>query len=107
MRGERADYGVVLVRDRIVDQQADADAAIGGFAQRREQELARIIPAEEEVLRVDRPLRVAFNDFARTNVTAGEIEELHRDVNAVMARNAELEVELATLRRLIEEQQSK
>ncbi len=50
-----------------------------------------------------RALRAAFNDFARTNVTAGEIEALHADVNAVQARNAELEVELATLRRLVEQ----
>lgn len=45
-----------------------------------------------------RALCAAFNDFAR-----GEIEALHNDVNAVQARNAELEIELATLRRVIEE----
>jgi uncharacterized protein involved in exopolysaccharide biosynthesis len=28
-----------------------------------------------------RALKAAFNDFARTNVTAGEIEALHADVN--------------------------
>src|SRR4029453_12690972 len=57
MRGERADYRVVLVRDRIVDQQAAADAAVGRFAPRREQKLARGDLAEVEVLRGERALR--------------------------------------------------
>jgi hypothetical protein len=30
-------------------------------------------------------LRAAFNDFALTNTTAGEIEALHQDVNRVQA----------------------
>jgi ubiquinone biosynthesis protein UbiJ len=49
-----------------------------------------------------RALKAAFNDFARTNVTAGEIEALHADVNRVMAENAALEARLATLERLNE-----
>jgi ubiquinone biosynthesis protein UbiJ len=52
-----------------------------------------------------RALRAAFNDFARTNVTAGEIEALHADVNRVQAENAELAVRLATLERLMQEGQ--
>ena len=52
-----------------------------------------------------RALRAAFNDFARTNVTAGEIEALHADVNRVQAENAELEARLATVERRIEELQ--
>lgn len=50
-----------------------------------------------------RELRAAFNDFARTNVTAGEIEALHADVNRVQAENATLEARLATVERLIAE----
>ena len=51
-----------------------------------------------------RGLRAAFNDFARTNVTVGEIEALHTDVNRVQAENAELAARLATLERLMREQ---
>ncbi len=54
-----------------------------------------------------RALRAAFNDFARTNVTAGEIEALHVDVNRVQAENAELQRRLATVERLLEEVQSR
>ena len=53
-----------------------------------------------------RALRAAFNDFARTNVTAGEIEALHADVNRVQAENAELQTRLATVERRLEELQS-
>lgn len=52
-----------------------------------------------------RALRAAFNDFARTNVTAGEIEALHADVNKVQAENAELQTRLATIERRLEELQ--
>jgi prefoldin subunit 5 len=48
-----------------------------------------------------RALKAAFNDFARTNVTAGEIEALHADVNRVQAENAELATRLATVERLL------
>ncbi len=50
-----------------------------------------------------RALRAAFNDFACTNVTPGEIEALHADVNRVQAENAELQTRLATVERLLEE----
>jgi hypothetical protein len=49
-----------------------------------------------------RSLRAAFNDFARTNVTAGEIEVLHADVNRVQAENGELAAKVATLERLVQ-----
>ena len=54
-----------------------------------------------------RALRAAFNDFARTNVTAGEIEALHADVNRVQAENAELQTRLATVERLLDELQGR
>jgi hypothetical protein len=50
-----------------------------------------------------RSLRAAFNDFARTNVTAGEVEALHADVNRVQAENTELATRLATVERLLNE----
>jgi hypothetical protein len=52
-----------------------------------------------------RGLKAAFNDFARTNVTTGEIEALHADVNRVLAENAELAAKVATLERLVKELQ--
>jgi len=54
-----------------------------------------------------RSLRAAFNDFARTNVTAGEIEALHADVNRVQAENFELQTRLATVERILEELQER
>lgn len=50
-------------------------------------------------------MRAAFNDFARTNVTVGEVEALHADVNPVQAENAELQARLATVERLLEQVQ--
>src|SRR6266849_1859378 len=52
-----------------------------------------------------RSLKAAFNDFALTNPTTGEIEALHSDVNRVQAENAELAVKVATLERLVRELQ--
>jgi ubiquinone biosynthesis protein UbiJ len=52
-----------------------------------------------------RPLRAAFNDFARTNVTVGEVEAFHSDVNRVQAENAELQARLAIVERLLEQLQ--
>ena len=42
---------------------------------------------------------------ARTNVTAGEVEALHANVNRVQAENAELQARLATVERLLEQLQ--
>jgi hypothetical protein len=50
-----------------------------------------------------RMLKAAFNDFALTNVTAGEIAALHQDVNAIQTKHLELETKLATLERIITE----
>jgi cob(I)alamin adenosyltransferase len=52
-----------------------------------------------------RALKAAFNDFALTNLTSGEIEALHADVNRVQAENAELAAKVATLERLVRELQ--
>lgn len=50
-----------------------------------------------------RSLRAAFNDFALTNPTAGEIQALHTDVNRVQAENAELQLRLDAAEREIRE----
>lgn len=50
-----------------------------------------------------RALRAAFNDFAATNPTAGEIQALHDDVNRVQAENAELQLRLDVAERHIRE----
>jgi Tfp pilus assembly protein PilO len=50
-----------------------------------------------------RSIKAAFNDFALTNPTKGEIEALHADVNRVQAENAEMGTRLATLERLMAE----
>jgi prefoldin subunit 5 len=62
-----------------------------------------VIARSLTVLQQDmRSLKAAFNDFARTNVTVGEIEALHADVNRVQAENTELATRLATIERLLE-----
>ena len=52
-----------------------------------------------------RSLRAAFNDFARTNVTVGEVEAFHADFNRVQAENAEVQSRPATVERLLEQLQ--
>jgi hypothetical protein len=66
--------------------------------------IGRTVTAMQQDLRA---LRAAFNDFALTNVTAGEIQALHTDVNRVQAENAELERRIATLERLLKELQDR
>lgn len=54
-----------------------------------------------------RMLKAAFNDFALTNPTSGEIQALHDDVNRVQAENTELATRLMTAERLIRELQER
>ena len=54
-----------------------------------------------------RALKAAFNDFALTNPTTGEIQALHEDVNRVQAENAELAHKVATLERLVRDLQER
>jgi hypothetical protein len=63
-----------------------------------------LIGAAIETLRQDvRMLRTAINDMARVNITAGEVEALHFDIDRVQAENMELATRLATVERLLEE----
>ncbi len=104
------------LRDRL----DDLDAKLGGLDARLVDLDAKVAPMRAQldglplinrsltVLQQDtRALRAAFNDFARTNVTAGEIEALHADVNRVQAENAELQTRLATIERLLEDVQKR
>ena len=44
-----------------------------------------------------RMIRAAVNDLARTNVTTGEVEVLHEDVDRVQGEIAELSVRVAAI----------
>jgi hypothetical protein len=61
-----------------------------------------------ETLRQDvRMTRAAINDLSRINITAGEVESMHTDIDRTMARQDALETRLATLERLAGPQQNK
>jgi prefoldin subunit 5 len=78
--------------DRIEPQLKPMAAKLDGLPT-----ITRALTVVQQELRA---LKAAFNDFARTNVTTGEIEALHEDINRVMAQQTELETRLATLERL-------
>ena len=52
-----------------------------------------------------RLLKAAINDVARSQMTAGEAEALHDDVNAVQATHMELETRILELERQVKELQ--
>jgi len=59
-----------------------------------------------DILQQDtRLIRAAVNDIARVDVTSGEVEALHQDVNRVQAENAELAAKVSTLERIVRELQ--
>jgi chromosome segregation ATPase len=61
-----------------------------------------------ETLRRDvRMTRAAINDMARINITAGEVESLHTDIDRTIARLDAIEARLATLEQLTGQQQIK
>jgi hypothetical protein len=47
--------------------------------------------------RAMRMLRAAINDLARTNITAGEVQALHDDLDRALAKQADLEARVAAL----------
>jgi prefoldin subunit 5 len=60
-----------------------------------------LIGAAIETLRHDlRLVRAAINDMARTNVTAGEVEAMHADIDQMQTKQLELETRIVTLERL-------
>ena len=50
-----------------------------------------------------RMTKAAINEIARTQFTSSEVDALHADVNAVQARDMELQTRLVTLEREIKE----
>jgi len=50
-----------------------------------------------------RQIKVAVNDLAAIQVTSGEIEALHADVNKTMSREDELEARLSVVERMVRE----
>jgi prefoldin subunit 5 len=59
-----------------------------------------LLGAAIETLRHDvRTLRAAINDMARVNITAGEVEALHDDIDRLQTKQLELETRIATLER--------
>jgi ubiquinone biosynthesis protein UbiJ len=61
-----------------------------------------------ETLRQDvRMTRAAINDMARINITAGEVESMHTDIDRTMARQDAIEARLATLEQLTGQRQIK
>jgi len=60
-----------------------------------------------ETLRTDlRLTRAAINDISRVNITSGEVEAIHVDINRTMARQDAIETRLATLERRAEHQKN-
>lgn len=60
-------------------------------------QLTIIGKAIEVLQRDNRMAKAAVNDFARTNVTTGEIEAVHDDLQRVIARQDNLETRLLVL----------
>jgi hypothetical protein len=59
--------------------------------------------AIDAMQRDQRALKAAFNDFAKTNVTSGEVEALHNDVDKALSNDRTLETRIMTLERLVKE----
>jgi outer membrane murein-binding lipoprotein Lpp len=61
-----------------------------------------------ETLRHDvRMTRAAINDMSRVNITAGEVEAMHTDIDRTMARQDAIETRLVTLERLAGQEPNK
>jgi len=88
----------------------DTDAilsAINGLEERLSMRLTRVeahvngLPLIGEAIAVlqrdSRMVRAAINDMARINITAGEVESMHEDIDRTMAALRELSARVATL----------
>ena len=47
-----------------------------------------------------RNLRAVINDMARVDITVGEVEALHADIDRMQTKQLELETRIATLERI-------
>lgn len=82
----------------MADQPQDAIIPMLRQIQRDIASFRRESAASSAELRQDiRMLRGAVNDIARENVTPGEIEALHHDVNRVMEQQKELAARIDAL----------
>jgi hypothetical protein len=108
------------VLDAIADLKVAVERRFAAMEERFDERLAVLAPMRAQldslpminravtvVQQEVRAVRAAFNDFALTNPTVGEIEALHQDVNRVQAENAELAVKVTTLERLVRELQER
>jgi hypothetical protein len=60
----------------------------------------KVFVGQHNVMKQDlREIRAALNDMARTNVTAGEIEALHTDLNRLDNQYIELATEVEIIKR--------
>lgn len=59
--------------------------------------------ALETLRQESRQIKVAVNDLAAVQMTTGEVEALHADVNKTMTKQDELEARLSVLERLMRE----
>jgi chromosome segregation ATPase len=93
-RVDHIDGEVTTLRDRV-DHIADDVSMM----RPRVDGLPLIGNAIDNLQRDMRLLRAAINDMARTNITAGEVEAMHTDIDRMMARQVELEARIAALER--------
>jgi hypothetical protein len=63
----------------------------------RTQGLPLIGEAISILQRDSRLIRAAVNDIGKTNITAGEVEAMHEDIDRLLAKQRELEARLAAI----------
>jgi hypothetical protein len=112
--------GLTELTSRLISEMANMRIRVDGLASRVDglaSEMANVrirvdglplLGVAVETLRQDvRMTRAAINDISRINITAGEVESMHTDIDRTMARQDAMETRLATLERLAGQQQSK
>jgi chromosome segregation ATPase len=89
----KSELGDVRIRvDGLAAEMANVRVRVDGLP---------LLGVAVETLRVDlRMTRAAINDMARINISAGEVEAMHTDIDRTMARQDAIETRLATLERL-------
>jgi hypothetical protein len=89
------DEAIEALRDEMRAGFADIRVRVDGMP---------FLGASIESLRHDvRLLRAAINDMARVNITAGEVEALHADLDRLQSGHSELATRLATVERVLGE----
>jgi len=97
MKSELSNLGVRV--DGLASEMANVRIRVDGLP---------LLGVAVETLRQDvRMTRAAIRDMARVNITAGEVESMHIDIDRTMARQDAIETRLASLERLNGRQQHK